>query len=419
MIVHPEVGKWLIALGEKAFGMDPFGWRIASAVVGSLMVLVMCRFVAPADRLDRCSAASPGCCSASTGCSSCCRGWRCSTSSWRSSCSARRALPGRRPGLVPRPDGRGRGGRAPRPAGGRARAAAGPGCWPAGVCFGLAVGTKWTALYPLAAFGAAGLAVERRRPAVLRRALAACCVGAVVDGVPAFVYLVLVAFVVYVATWTGWLMHADEYEEHAVRHAVHDQYGGGTQWPTATEPRRRAGSARSTQSLRSLWHYHHDVYAFHTHFLNDSHPHLRVQADRLAAAEPPGRRRRRTRHQARAPRAATRPRAATACARCCCSAPRRCGGAAAWRCSSRWYVGRRAGLALRGGRGRRRVDLAAVAAVRRPADLPLLRDRMPAVRRCSRSRWRMGELIGASDAPVAAAYGRRDRRRLVLRRWCC
>ena len=45
MIVHPEVGKWLIALGEKAFGMDPFGWRIAAAVVGSLMVLVMCRFV--------------------------------------------------------------------------------------------------------------------------------------------------------------------------------------------------------------------------------------------------------------------------------------------------------------------------------------------------------------------------------------
>jgi dolichyl-phosphate-mannose-protein mannosyltransferase len=43
MIVHPEAGKWLIALGEKAFGMDPFGWRIASAVVGSLMVLVMCR----------------------------------------------------------------------------------------------------------------------------------------------------------------------------------------------------------------------------------------------------------------------------------------------------------------------------------------------------------------------------------------
>ena len=45
LIVHPDVGKWLIALGEKAFGMDPFGWRISAAVVGALMILVMCRFV--------------------------------------------------------------------------------------------------------------------------------------------------------------------------------------------------------------------------------------------------------------------------------------------------------------------------------------------------------------------------------------
>ena len=33
------------------------------------------------------------------------------------------------------------------------------------------------------------------------------------DGVPAFVHLVLVAFVVYVASWTGWLVHAHEYED--------------------------------------------------------------------------------------------------------------------------------------------------------------------------------------------------------------
>ena len=45
MIVHPEVGKWLIALGEATFGMDPFGWRVASAVVGTLAVLVMIRLV--------------------------------------------------------------------------------------------------------------------------------------------------------------------------------------------------------------------------------------------------------------------------------------------------------------------------------------------------------------------------------------
>ena len=43
MIVHPEVGKWLIGLGEHFFGMDPLGWRVASAVVGTLMVAVMVR----------------------------------------------------------------------------------------------------------------------------------------------------------------------------------------------------------------------------------------------------------------------------------------------------------------------------------------------------------------------------------------
>jgi dolichyl-phosphate-mannose--protein O-mannosyl transferase len=36
--VHPPLGKWEIALGIKAFGMDAFGWRIGSAVVGTLTV---------------------------------------------------------------------------------------------------------------------------------------------------------------------------------------------------------------------------------------------------------------------------------------------------------------------------------------------------------------------------------------------
>jgi dolichyl-phosphate-mannose--protein O-mannosyl transferase len=36
--VHPDLGKWTIALGIKAFGMDPFGWRIGSAVAGTLAV---------------------------------------------------------------------------------------------------------------------------------------------------------------------------------------------------------------------------------------------------------------------------------------------------------------------------------------------------------------------------------------------
>jgi dolichyl-phosphate-mannose--protein O-mannosyl transferase len=39
--VHPPLGKWEIALGIKAFGMDAFGWRIGSAVVGTLTVTVV------------------------------------------------------------------------------------------------------------------------------------------------------------------------------------------------------------------------------------------------------------------------------------------------------------------------------------------------------------------------------------------
>ncbi|WP_447643518.1 phospholipid carrier-dependent glycosyltransferase [Nocardioides zeae] len=45
LIVHPEVGKWAIALGIRLFGMDPFGWRFSAAVAGALLVLVLCRLV--------------------------------------------------------------------------------------------------------------------------------------------------------------------------------------------------------------------------------------------------------------------------------------------------------------------------------------------------------------------------------------
>ena len=43
MIVHPEVGKWLIALGEKAFGNTEVGWRVPTAIAGTLMVLILLR----------------------------------------------------------------------------------------------------------------------------------------------------------------------------------------------------------------------------------------------------------------------------------------------------------------------------------------------------------------------------------------
>ena len=44
-IVHPPVGKWLIASGIKVFGDSEFGWRFASAVFGTLLILVFARLV--------------------------------------------------------------------------------------------------------------------------------------------------------------------------------------------------------------------------------------------------------------------------------------------------------------------------------------------------------------------------------------
>ena len=44
-IVHPPVGKWLIASGIQVFGDSEFGWRFASALFGTLLILVFARLV--------------------------------------------------------------------------------------------------------------------------------------------------------------------------------------------------------------------------------------------------------------------------------------------------------------------------------------------------------------------------------------
>ncbi|HVF19770.1 MAG TPA: phospholipid carrier-dependent glycosyltransferase [Mycobacteriales bacterium] len=42
-VVHPPLGKWMIALGEKMWGFDSFGWRFSAAIFGALSVLLLCR----------------------------------------------------------------------------------------------------------------------------------------------------------------------------------------------------------------------------------------------------------------------------------------------------------------------------------------------------------------------------------------
>lgn len=265
MIVHPEVGKWLIALGEWAFGMDPFGWRFSAAVVGTLMVLVLVRLVR---RLTGSTTLG-----VTAGLLLAFDGLHFSLSrlalldifmsffllsgvaalvadrDWSRTRMARRVS---------------------------ARWQAGPSDWGplrglwlrpwrllAGVMFGLAVATKWNALFPIAAFGLLVWAWDAgaRRSLGIRRPWLR---SALVDAVPAFGHLVVVAFLVYVVSWSGWLMNAEKYEE-----SLSDtQYGA--YWGAYLEEDADGFGPELAQSLRSLWNYHQDVYTFHTRGLLDS-----------------------------------------------------------------------------------------------------------------------------------------------------
>ncbi len=263
MVVHPEVGKWLIALGEAAFGMTPFGWRVSSAVAGTLMVMVMVRLARRVTRSTMLGLVA--------GVLMCFEGQQlvlsrlalldiflaffllCAVScmvadrDWGRERLARVVPPGSR---------------------------LSPGAWgplllwrpwrlATGVCWGLAIGTKWSALFPLAAFGLLMWVWDAgaRRSFGVRRALVK---AAIIDALPALAYVVLLPLVIYLVSWTGWLLHADVYEK-----ALSDtQYG--PYWGNYLKTDAHGFFPELWQSLRSLWHYHHDVYSFHTGFLNQS-----------------------------------------------------------------------------------------------------------------------------------------------------
>ncbi len=119
----------------------------------------------------------------------------------------------------------------------------------AGVCLGLACGTKWSAVFFVAAFGLLTVAWDY---GARRRFLQGWGRWLLFDAVPAFVQLVVVAGVTYVATWSGWLFTSQ---------------GFGRQWGAES-----AGSVVATlpellqapvNALRSLFYYHQEILRFH------------------------------------------------------------------------------------------------------------------------------------------------------------
>ncbi|MEU6734799.1 phospholipid carrier-dependent glycosyltransferase [Streptomyces physcomitrii] len=253
-VVHPPVGKYVIGLGEWMFGFTPFGWRFMTALLGTLSVLMVCRI---GRRMFR--STFLGCVAgallaadglhfvmsrtalldqvlmffvlATFGCLVLDRE--------RARAKLAAALP---------VDAEGRAGPDLRIAE-SFRFGLRPWRIAAGICLGLAFGTKWNGLYILAAFAVMALwwDVGTRRTAGARRPYRAVLRH---DLGWAFLSTVPVAFTTYLLSWLGWILSPSDGSGGYFRDwAATDGKGGSWTW--------------LPDWLRSLWHYEYEVYKFH------------------------------------------------------------------------------------------------------------------------------------------------------------
>jgi dolichyl-phosphate-mannose-protein mannosyltransferase len=220
-VVQPEMGKLLIAVGEWLFGLNSFGWRFSSAVFGSLAILLMCRI---ARRLTRSTLL--GCIAgllmsldglefvlsrtgildvflmffvlAAFGCVLIDRDVA------RAKLAAKIAAHPTRLG--------GDRGSGPRLGIRRWRVAA-------GIFLGLAVATKWNAVFYILAFGGLTIAwdIGARRTA----GLSSFVRGAFRDALWLPLTFVVIPLGIYIASWSGWLATSTGYDRnYAQLHGV-------------------------------------------------------------------------------------------------------------------------------------------------------------------------------------------------------
>ncbi len=246
-VVHPPVGKWMIAAGMRLGGPEnPFSWRLATAIVGILAVFLIAR---GARRLFSSTLAGTvvgglfaidgaAIVHARTGLlDSFVMFWAvvAFVLLLADRDQSRRRLAQRAAALLDAGRDLGRFGPAMGPRWYRYGAA---------VALGLCIGTKWSGLYFLAVYAVITVlwdATARRRIGVTGWPLGTL----VKDAIPAALTMLPIAAVTYLASWTGWFLNDKSYK----RTWALDNPTEGVQWlPSA---------------LRSLWEYHLQMWKFH------------------------------------------------------------------------------------------------------------------------------------------------------------
>ncbi len=253
LVVHPPVGKWLLAIGEGLFGYGPMGWRFTPAVAGVIIVLAIYLSVR---RLSRSTLIG-----ALAGLFAICDGvlFVQSRMGMLDIFQAMFLVLAFAALIADRDQVRERMDRVYRE--GRMRETAfGPRLgfrwyrFTAGVMLGLACGTKWSGAVIAFALLSLGFDVAARRAyhapkpwqGVLRR-----------DLVPALASLTVLPVAIYLATFAFWLRS----ETSVYRYVVGTEVG--TDGPLAWVP----------AALRSLWYYEAGILRFHAGLTNAAGNH--------------------------------------------------------------------------------------------------------------------------------------------------
>ena len=260
-VVHPPLGKWLIALSEKIWGYNETGWRFAAAVVGTLTVLVLIR---TARRMTGSTLLG------------CIAGLLLSLDGLHLVFSRTALLDGFLTFFVvvafaclvaDRDDGRRRlalrlqaGDESPGPR-------LGVRWWRVGtaVALGAACATKWSGVFFLLLFPLLAFAwdVGARRTAGIRRPFGSALRR---DLLPLVLIFVVLPPLLYTASWTGWFMSDNGWDRHyATTYNDH--------WPLVPD------------AIRSWIHYHGAILKFHTH-LESKHPYQSHPLGWLLLARP-------------------------------------------------------------------------------------------------------------------------------------